>query len=228
MSAPEQLDMSGLEKLRLRLVRLGVCDYRPCLERMRQRVDALRRDDSDELWLLEHNPVITTGVRARHLPPACRTVPAGVEVVASDRGGLTTAHNPGQAVAYCLWRLERLHLTAPQLVHRLESCVIASLAHWHVESTTIAGQPGVYTGGRKIASIGLRIRNGWCYHGISVNVSNDLSLFDHFDPCGISGLRVTSLSELGIKSDLGSDINVEIYFDCLLRCIKESFPFDYI
>ena len=198
--------------------RLGLCDYSDVLERMREHVRARPDDDADELWLLQHHAVITTGVRAAALPWP-RANPAGIPIIASDRGGLATAHNPGQAVAYCLWRLARLGLSAPQLVRRLEAATVTALADYGIDGRGIKGQPGVYVKGRKIASVGLRIRQGWCYHGLSVNVHNRLDIFEGFEPCGIEGLELVSLQSLGVET------SVDGFLHSLAKAIATEFGY---
>src|SRR5690606_18498332 len=149
----------------------------------------------DELWLVEHPPVYTLGIATRpeHLP----RVANGIPVVRSDRGGQITYHGPGQVVLYLLLDLRRLGLTVRPLVRRMEQAVIDLLAGYGVEAEGRPDAPGVYVrGGAKIAALGLRIRNGCCYHGIALNVDMDLSPFHAIDPCGARGLAVTQTRDL--------------------------------
>ena len=153
----------------------------------------------DELWLLEHPPVYTLGLagRTEHLP----RVANGIPVVKVDRGGQVTYHGPGQAVIYLLLDLRRRGLSVRGLVRLMEQAAIALLAEYGVEAEGRVEAPGVYVDGAKIAALGLRVRNGCCYHGIALNVSMDLAPFRVIDPCGYSGLAVTQCRDLGIRED---------------------------
>lgn len=172
--------------------RLGSVPYEAALERMRS--FTLARSDAtlDELWLLEHPAVYTLGVRARHraLAPTNR-----IPVVATDRGGDVTYHGPGQAIIYVLLDLTRRGLGIHALVQMLEQTVIDLLAEFGVSGARRDGAPGVYAQERKIASLGLRVRGGRSYHGLSFNVSMDLAPFAAIDPCGYPGLSMAQLAE---------------------------------
>jgi lipoyl(octanoyl) transferase len=146
--------------------------------------------------LLGHPPVYTLGVAGRpeHLP----RVANGIPVVRTDRGGQITYHGPGQIVLYTLLDLRRRGLAVRTLVRLLELSVIDVLAAHGIAATGRVEAPGVYVNGAKIAALGLRIRDGCCYHGLAMNVDMDLSPFQAIDPCGYSGLRVTEARELGI------------------------------
>jgi len=175
--------------------RLGLVPYLSTLESMR-RFTAARGDDArDEIWLLQHPATYTTGVAGReeHLPAS-----NGIELVRVDRGGQVTYHGPGQLVAYTLLDLRRLGIGVKGLVQRLEQAVIDLLAGYGIEGARRAGAPGVYVRDAKLAALGLRIRNGCSYHGLSVNVDMDLAPFRSIDPCGYPGLAVTQLRDLGV------------------------------
>lgn len=150
----------------------------------------------DEIWLLEHPPVYTLGVagRSEHLPRGANAIP----VIKVDRGGQITFHGPGQAVLYLLLDLRRRNLTVRPLVRLMERAVMDLLAAHGVMAEARPGAPGVYVSGSKIAALGLRIRNGCCYHGIALNVDMDLSPFHAIDPCGYPGLAVTQARDVGI------------------------------
>ncbi len=154
----------------------------------------------DELWLTEHYPVYTLGVagRSEHLP----RVDCGIPVIKADRGGQITYHGPGQLIAYLLIDLRRRDLAVRPLVRMMEEAVIDLLAAHGIEAGRQAGAPGVYVDGAKIAALGLRVRNGCCYHGLALNVDMDLAPFHAIDPCGYPGLRVTQARELGIADCL--------------------------
>ena len=163
---------------------------------MRMRTDAARADSPDELWLLQHPPVFTLGQAGRrgHVRD-----PGAIPVVRSDRGGQVTYHGPGQLVAYLLFDLRRGKVGVRRIVETLEQAVIDMLDGAPVAAARRKGAPGVYVQGRKIASIGLRIRAGRTYHGVSINVDLDLSPFGRIDPCGFAGLPVTRLADLAVR-----------------------------
>ena len=174
-----------------RVQRLGRIEYAPALQRMQAFTQARAADTIDEIWLLEHPPVYTLGLRARHRSVSHRNIP----VVMADRGGDVTYHGPGQPIVYVLLDLERRRLGIHELVRTLEASVIDVLHDFGVEGMCKPGAPGVYVGEGKIAALGLRVRLGRSYHGMALNVSMDLSPFDSIDPCGYPGLRVTQISE---------------------------------
>ena len=176
----------------IRVRRFGLIEYGSALERMRAFTAARTHATPDEIWLLEHHPVYTLGVRARHrqLHP-----PQGVAVAITDRGGDVTYHGPGQPVIYVLVDLIRRGLDVQELVRVLEQAVIDVLAGLDVPGERRPGAPGVYVGERKIASLGLRVRAGRTYHGLSFNVRMDLAPFHAIDPCGYPGLRMAQLAE---------------------------------
>jgi len=153
-------------------------------------------DTPDELWLVEHPPVYTLGIAAKpeHLP----RIDNGIPVVKTDRGGQITYHGPGQVVVYALLDLRRRELGVRALVRMLERAVIELLAEHGIVATGREAAPGVYVDGSKVAALGLRIRNGRAYHGLSLNVDMDLSPFDAINPCGYAGLQVTQTRALGL------------------------------
>jgi len=180
--------------------RLGEVDYLPTWEAMKRFTAARNDGDADELWLLQHPPVYTLGqaARAAHLPRAATRIP----VVKTDRGGQITYHGPGQIVVYTMLDLRRLRIGVRQLVSRLENSVIELVGQYGISARARAQVPGVYVGDAKIAALGLRIRNGCSYHGLSMNVDMDLAPFDDIDPCGYPGLRVSQLRDLGVGDSI--------------------------
>lgn len=176
--------------------RLGTAPYEAIWHRMRDFTMARTADTPDELWQVEHTPVYTLGVAAKpeHLP----RVDNGIPVVKTDRGGQITYHGPGQVVIYTLLDLRRRNLGVRALVRKLEQAVIELLKAYRIEAKGREDAPGVYVAGAKVAALGLRIRNGCCYHGLSLNVDMNLSPFDAINPCGYPGLAVTQLRELGV------------------------------
>ena len=173
---------------------LGRCAY-PEVYAAQQAFTA-ERDDStaDEFWSLEHDAVFTQGQagRAEHV-----LAPGEIPIVQSDRGGQVTYHGPGQLVVYLLVDCRRRGLGVRALVTVIEESIIETLAEWGVEAVARADAPGVYVNGAKIASLGLRIRKGRSYHGLSLNVDCDLEPFARINPCGMEGLAVTRLADLG-------------------------------
>jgi lipoyl(octanoyl) transferase len=157
---------------------------------MRAFTDSRDADTPDALWLLEHPPVFTLGQAGR---PEHLLAPGTIPVIQTDRGGQVTYHGPGQLVAYLLLDLRRAGIGIKRLVERLEQAVIDLLAEHGVAAERRADAPGVYVAGAKIASLGLRVRNGCCYHGLALNVDMDLEPFGRINPCGYAGLAVTRL-----------------------------------
>ncbi len=175
--------------------RLGRVDYEPTWQAMRAFTDG--RDDAtpDEIWLLEHPPVYTLGQAGRPEHLLCET---DIPLVKIDRGGQITYHGPGQLVAYLLIDLHRRRLKVRELVALMEQAIIDCLAEWGLAAERKAGAPGVYIDGAKIAALGLRVRNGCSYHGLSLNVDMDLAPFSWINPCGYEGLRTIRLKDFGV------------------------------
>ena len=176
--------------------KLGLSDYEKTWRAMQSFTAARSADTPDELWLVEHPPVYTLGLngKAQHLPRTAN----GIPVIKVDRGGQITYHGPGQIVVYTLLDLRRRGLGVRELVRKLENAVIELLADHGIEATGRVDAPGVYAAGAKVAALGLHVRNGCCFHGLSLNVDMDLSPFRAIDPCGYPGLQVTQLRDLGI------------------------------
>ena len=184
----------------IRVRRPGRMPYEPAWRAMQDYTALRGAGGADELWLTEHPPVYTLGVagREKHLP----RVANGIPVIKTDRGGQVTYHGPGQIIAYLLLDLRRNGLTVRSLVRTMEQAVIDLLATCRIAAEGRADAPGVYVGGAKIAALGLRIRNGCCYHGLAFNADMDLSPFHAIDPCGYSGLAVTQARDLGITDSV--------------------------
>lgn len=175
--------------------RLGLTDYQDCWHAMQAFTAA--RDDAtpDELWLTEHDAVYTLGLNRRDVRPPAR---ADIPLIEVDRGGKTTYHGRGQVVIYLLIDLKRRGLSVRQLVSLMENAIVTLLAAHGVESHARTDAPGVYVGARKIASLGLRLKQQRSYHGLALNVDMDLTPFDAIDPCGYRNLQVTQLRDFGI------------------------------
>jgi len=179
----------------------GLEDYATSFEAMRVFTDARTPDTPDELWLVEHPPVYTLGLAGdpAHLLNPDNTIP----LVKVDRGGQITYHGPGQVVAYLLLDLRRRKLMVREFVHRIEQAVLETLAAYNLPAERVAGAPGIYLAqgpyaGAKIAALGLKIRKGCSYHGVSLNVRMDLQPFLQINPCGYVGLQTIDLAGAGI------------------------------
>jgi len=175
----------------LKVKRLGLQDYKKTWASMMNTVLSKSEDDQDEVWLLEHPPVFTLGLggKEQHI-----ISPGNIPVVRSDRGGQATYHGPGQLVVYFMLNLRRLGWGPKRLINELEELIINLFQEYGIKSSRILGAPGVYVEGDKIASIGLKIKRGFSYHGISLNIDMDLDPFLRINPCGYEALKVTQLS----------------------------------
>ena len=181
--------------------RLGLLPYEPVWRSMQKFTDERQDATRDEIWFVEHPPVFTLGLNAsrEHV-----LAPGAIPVVQIDRGGQVTYHGPGQLMIYPLLNLRKLKLGVRDLVVALENAVIATVAEFGIAASGSRKAPGVYVQGAKLASVGLRIRRGACYHGMALNVSLDLEPFDRINVCGYKDLRVTRLKDLGVELDVDS------------------------
>ena len=179
---------------------LGLVAYEPTWRAMRDFTLQRTADTRDEMWIVQHPAVYTLGVAARseHLP----RIDNGIPVVKSDRGWQITYHGPGQLVVYLMLDMQRRKLTVRPLVRLMENAVIDLLAEYAVAANSRSDAPGVYVGDAKVAALGLRIRNGRCYHGLALNIDMDLKPFYAIDPCGYPGLGVTQARALGIDDSV--------------------------
>ena len=175
---------------------LGRVDYAPTLAAMQRFTDERDSSTADEIWLLEHPPVFTLGMAADR----AHVLAAGdIPVVQTDRGGQVTYHGPGQLVVYPLVDIRRSGVSVRALVQHLEQSVIELLRPHGIAAQGRRDAPGVYVQGRKLASVGMRIRRGASYHGLALNVDMDLEPFSRINPCGMAGLEVTQLATLGVS-----------------------------
>jgi lipoyl(octanoyl) transferase len=172
---------------------LGLQAYLPVWLAMQAFTDARTPESVDQLWLLQHQAVFTQGQAGK---PEHLLLPGNIPLVQSDRGGQVTYHGPGQLIAYLLLDVRRLGLGVRELVSRIEQSLIDMLASYGVSAAARPDAPGVYVEGAKIASLGLRVRNGRCFHGLALNVDMDLEPFARINPCGYAGLQVTQMRDL--------------------------------
>ena len=174
---------------------LGRTGYEATVTAMQEFTRLRNAETRDELWICEHSPHFTQGLAGK----SDHVLQHGdIPVVATNRGGQVTYHGPGQLVAYVLVDLGRRRLGVRRFVELLEEAVLGTLAAGGVAGDRRAGAPGVYVEGRKVASLGLRVRQGRTYHGLALNVDLDLEPFARIDPCGYRGLAVTRLRDLGV------------------------------
>lgn len=183
---------------------LGITSFEFTCEAMQQFTVARTPESADEIWVTEHTPVYSLGLNRKQVAPPLRH---DIAVVHTDRGGKITYHGPGQVIIYVLLDLSRRRLNIRSLVSLLEQTVIELLAQYQVSAVAKADAPGVYvslnnTQEAKIASLGLRVKNNCCYHGLSLNIDMDLSPFSAIDPCGYKGLTVTQTKDLGIDANI--------------------------
>lgn len=174
---------------------LGLQDYESTWQDMQRFTQNRDAENADEIWITEHPPVYTLGLNGKreHLLNT-----GGIPVINSDRGGQVTYHGPGQLVIYTLIDIKRLNLGVRSLVTTLEQAMIFALAQYGITAIARTDAPGVYVNGKKIGSIGLRIKKNCSYHGLSINNQMDLAPFDHINTCGYPGLEVTQLADLGV------------------------------
>jgi lipoyl(octanoyl) transferase len=179
---------------------LGRVDYESTWRGMQAFTERRTPETRDEIWIVEHSPVFTIGLNGT---PDHLLRRSAIPVVHVDRGGQITYHGPGQLVIYLLLDLRRRSYGVRELVRRMERAVIALLAEEGVAAEGRVDAPGVYVGAAKIAALGLRVKNGCCYHGLALNIDVDLAPFADINPCGHAGMAVTR------TRDLGLDLTVE-------------------
>ncbi len=200
---------------------LGLVPYEPTYQAMQQFTDTRKADTPDELWVLQHLPVYTLGQAGKreHL---LNTGQIPVHLI--DRGGQVTYHGPGQLVVYVLINIKRRNWGVKKLVQALEQAVIDFLASQQIIANRRDNAPGVYVQERKIASLGLRIRRGCSYHGLSFNISMDLTPFQGINPCGYTGLEVTQLRDLGIRNNFEDITNQFLSYLLYNLEFKHEYP----
>ena len=199
--------------MNLKLRRLGIQDYRKTWASMQNVILSKGNEDPDELWLLEHFPVYTLGFGASedHL-----LTESNIPVIRSDRGGEVTYHGPGQIVAYFLINLRRKNWGPKRFVNELEASVIDFLKKYNISSSRQSGDPGIYVKDKKISSVGLKIKRGFSYHGLSINIDMDLSPFENINVCGNRSLKVTHLNKF-------AEVSIDRAFKDFEKTAKERF-----
>ena len=175
----------------MKIVPLGLADYLPTFEAMKVFNDTRNDEREDELWLVEHPPVFTQGLAGK---PEHLLISGDIPVVQIDRGGQITYHGPGQLIVYTLIDFKRRKTSVRSIVNALENSIIETLAEYNIQANADPRRPGVYVDEQKIASLGLRIKNGSVYHGLALNVDMDLTPFQNINPCGYSGLEMTQIA----------------------------------
>ncbi|MDF2940697.1 MAG: lipB [Gammaproteobacteria bacterium] len=182
----------------LLLRKLGLVDYYSTWQNMQNFTEKRKADTPDEIWICEHHPVFTQG---RHGKAEHIINPHNIPVIQTDRGGQVTYHGPGQMIVYFLLDIKRRKLGIKNLVSEIETAVQKTLADFGIESHLICDAPGVYVKQCKISSIGLRVKHGRTYHGLSLNIDMDLKPFSYINPCGYQNLQMTQVSNLNPKAD---------------------------
>lgn len=198
---------------------LGRQDYQPVWQAMHQFTDERTSQTTDEIWLVEHNPVFTQGQagKAEHLLNT-----GDIPVVQSDRGGQVTYHGPGQIVVYFMINLRRKNIGVRALVSHIENIVIHSLKQFGIESAARADAPGVYVDQKKICSLGLRIRRGCSFHGLALNVNMDLTPFLRINPCGYAGMEMIQVKDVN-----GPD-SIDIVESQLIKTITQQLSYSHV
>ncbi len=177
---------------------LGQRPYQEIWDAMRACTAARDADSADQIWLVQHPPVYTQGQAGK---PEHLLAPGDIPVIQIDRGGQITYHGPGQTVMYLLLDLRRAGIGIRALVSLIEESVIGYLQELGIRAQSRIDAPGVYVDGKKIASLGLRVRGGCTYHGVALNVDMDLEPFSRINPCGLVGMQMTQLRDLGVALD---------------------------
>ena len=195
----------------IKIRKKGLKDYTSTWKEMVSFTENRNIDTPDELWILEHNSVFTQGLSGKpeHLLKATQ-----IPIIQSDRGGQITYHAPGQLIIYCLIDIKRLGIGIKKIVSIIEQSLIEFLSTYDIKAHTLTGAPGVYVNGSKIAALGLKVKQGRTYHGLSLNIDMDLAPYKFINPCGYSDLKVTQMCNLTDNilsiSDIQQELSVHI------------------
>ena len=182
----------------MRVQTLGLRPYQETWDAMRDYTASRDAASEDQIWLVQHPPVYTQGQAGK---PEHLLAPGDIPVIQIDRGGQITYHGPGQTVMYLLLDIRRAGIGIRALVSLIEASVIGYLQEQGISAQARADAPGVYVDGKKIASLGLRVRSGCTYHGVALNVDMNLEPFSRINPCGLVGMQMTQLRDLGVALD---------------------------
>ena len=185
----------------------GLQDYLKTWEEMKSFTENRDSNTLDEIWTLEHNSVFTQGLsgKSKHLLKETQ-----IPIIQSDRGGQITYHAPGQLIIYCLIDIKRLGIGIKKMVSMIEQSLIELLSSYDITAHTLKGAPGVYVNDSKIAALGLKVKHGRTYHGLSLNIDMDLSPYNLINPCGYNDLKVTQMRNLTNNILNISDIKHEL------------------
>ncbi|MCW8923219.1 MAG: lipoyl(octanoyl) transferase LipB [Gammaproteobacteria bacterium] len=202
--------------MKLLIQQLGLRDYEPVWQAMQRFTDQRNAQTIDEVWLVQHPPVFTLGKAGRreHLLDT-----GDIPVVQVDRGGQVTHHAPGQLIAYLMLDINRLGIGVRELVTRLENAIIDVLSEYGISAASRRDAPGVYVDDKKIAALGLRVRRGYCFHGLALNVDMDLEPFARINPCGYEGLEITQIA------NLVDDVDFDVVARKLLSRLKQQLKY---
>lgn len=194
--------------------KLGIQPYESVWQDMKDLTQSRGDLSPDEYWVLEHPSVFTLGLSKQ---PSMVIGNEDIPVIKTDRGGQITYHGPGQIIGYFLWDIRRLGLDVHQFVRLVEQCMLDTLGYFDIVASRWDGNPGVYVKGKKIGSLGIRLKHGCSYHGLSLNVEMDTEPFRMIDPCGITGLQVTQIA------DFVQDVSVAEVEETLIRTTQELY-----
>jgi len=200
------LDTNHPEYRHVVIRQLGFTDYIETWHAMQIFTHNRIKNTPDEIWITEHQPIYTLGLNRKGVSLPRRM---DIPLIETDRGGKITYHGPGQIIIYLLLNINRMRMTVSQLVFYMESTLISLLATYGIVAQRTKDAPGVYVNHKKIASLGLRVKNGCCYHGISLNVDMDISPFLAINPCGYEGLEMTQMRDLGVVTSV-SDLSLHL------------------
>ena len=196
----------------------GLQEYTSTWQEMVSFTENRNSQTEDELWILEHRSVFTQGLSGK---PEHLLKKTKIEVIKSDRGGQITYHGPGQLIVYCMIDIKRLGIGVKQMVSIIEMSIMDVLSDYSIKSHKVPGAPGVYVDGSKIAALGLKVKQGKTYHGLSLNIDMNLAPYDLINPCGYKDLNVTQMSNL-TDNKLELDTIKEKLTKCLTKYVSRT------
>lgn len=196
---------------------LGREDYQLTWSKMVEFTTNRAEDTVDELWVVEHNPVFTQGISGKEENILSNT---DIPIIKTDRGGQVTYHGPGQLIIYCLIDLKRKGIGVKKMVSIIENSVVELLNKYRIKSHLKNNAPGVYVDNKKISALGLKVKNGKTYHGLSLNIEMDLTPFMQINPCGYPGLEVTQVADL--TDNVKFDIIANELSDILIKNVSRN------